>query len=1161
MNESDHGTTEWAAEEIFDEAVALAVKERIAFLDRVCGVDSELRRRVEDLLAAHEEESGFLPGDDSIETMADEASALEGEGTLIGRYKLLEKLGEGGFGSVWAAEQREPVKRRVALKIVKLGMDTKQVVARFEAERQALALMDHPNIAKVLDAGTTETGRPYFVMELVKGIPITKFFEVEGTSVSTKLKLFIRVCQAIQHAHQKGIIHRDIKPSNVMLTLHDGEPVPKVIDFGIAKATQGELTDKTIYTQYSQFIGTPAYMSPEQAEMSGLDIDTRSDVYSLGVLLYELLTGATPFDTKELMASGVDEMRKIIRERDPVRPSTRVSETMTANGRSASGLRLESIAHDLDWIVMKCLEKDRSRRYETANGLAMDLQRYLANEPILARPPSLKYRVQKAYRRNRYLVGGSAVVAVMLVLGVIVASYSWKREKAARLDADDARRGAESLAEFADRAREDADRYAREAKQNVYAADMNLAALALADNNLGKARRILAPYREDPKFEGELEWEWRYLWNQVNSTDEIDWSEHHNNAITAVSFLEDSSRVVSGSYDGSVKIWDHTNGEIETLMELEFGEIRTLAASSNGRYVGAVYRDSSRSTKSPFGLKLVDSVAGTVLAELKSAGSGNQHRSLGFLANGSRILNRQRELGWNLFDWRSQEAEFLSNVQRGPLAISEDERIVVIGSSRRGRFEVFHLEEKRGGLEVESGRRFDALAVSSTSGLVASGHFDPPVIRIFDARSGDSVRELMGHTAWVSSLEFSSDGRWLYSGAADQSVCIWDVESGELLKRYRGHTDEVWSLALSQDGALLASGGKDGSVRLWPGIPSLGRDPILRYLAEVDSPAFARAPEGEAALIAGIDRTDQTLVRLFEVGTKGKLKSRAIQSPAGPVLQVALGWEDRLWLLTETDQEDSRHLLEIDLKSEELVHRAVVVAGEGKSIGFARGGYFGKLSLTHLEVEGKGYASLFQWTGGTPELQPWPDYGEGGSYLLCASAALPLRNPVFLTGSGNVIVPSENGATPRAFRAHGQAIMGFSFSPDGKRLFTGGLDGYARCWDLETLEPVGNSMRSHLTAVHSLGLSPDGRRLVTGSVDGQVAIWDAQLQRELGVVDLSHLFRRVLHLTFLTNDILLVGGQDVRPSPGALKIVWHVCRAPIENSNAKPEIGFRNEWE
>jgi eukaryotic-like serine/threonine-protein kinase len=352
--------------EIFSAALERSTPEdRAAFLDEVCGADTALRRRVEALLARHFEDDSFMkaPGVGERPTILAPSPPAEQPGLLIARYKLLEKLGEGGFGSVWAAEQREPVRRRVALKIIKLGMDTKQVVARFEAERQALALMDHPNIAKVLDAGATDTGRPYFVMELVRGIPITQYCDQEKLAVRERLELFIKVCQAIQHAHQKGIIHRDIKPSNILVTLHDGVPVPKVIDFGIAKATQAELTELTIYTQHQQFIGTPAYMSPEQAEMSGLDIDTRSDIYSLGVLLYELLTGKTPFEPRTLLAAGLDEMRRIIREQEPARPSTRLGklareeQTTTAQRRQTEPPRLvRMLQGDLDWIAMKCLE-------------------------------------------------------------------------------------------------------------------------------------------------------------------------------------------------------------------------------------------------------------------------------------------------------------------------------------------------------------------------------------------------------------------------------------------------------------------------------------------------------------------------------------------------------------------------------------------------------------------------------------------------------------------------------------------------------------------------------------------------------------------------------------------------------------------------------------
>src|SRR6266699_1427484 len=393
---------------IFDAAVELPPERRAAYVLAACAGEDLLRQRVEALLRAHDSAGTFMDSlavDSRRETPVVKPS--EQPGDRIGRYKLLQQIGEGGCGVVYMAEQQEPVRRRVALKVIKLGMDTKQVIARFEAERQALALMDHPNIAKVFDAGATNTGRPFFVMELVRGIKLTDYCDQNNLPTSERLGLFIQVCRAIQHAHQKGIIHRDIKPSNILVTLHDGVPVPKVIDFGIAKATAGELTDKTIYTQFQQFIGTPAYISPEQAEMSGLDMDTRSDIYSLGVLLYELLVGRTPFDGKELLMSGLDEMRRTIREKEPLRPSTRLSAitpeelTVTAKRRSAEPPKLvHALQGDLDWIVMKCLEKDRARRYETASSLSADLKRYLQNEPVVARPPSAGYQFRKFVRRH-----------------------------------------------------------------------------------------------------------------------------------------------------------------------------------------------------------------------------------------------------------------------------------------------------------------------------------------------------------------------------------------------------------------------------------------------------------------------------------------------------------------------------------------------------------------------------------------------------------------------------------------------------------------------------------------------------------------------------------------------------------------------------------------
>jgi eukaryotic-like serine/threonine-protein kinase len=366
----------------------------------------------------------------------------------IGKYKLLQMLGEGGFGCVYMAEQSSasippgaPNPPRVALKIIKLGMDTKQVIGRFEAERQALAMMDHPNIAKVLDAGATETGRPYFVMELVKGVPITEYCDTNNLAVKERLVLFMLVCQAVQHAHQKGIIHRDLKPSNVMIAMHDGKPVPKVIDFGIAKAIDQKLTDKTVFTEMRQLIGTPEYMSPEQAEMTGLDIDTRSDIYSLGVLLYELLTGTTPLDAKSLRGGGCADIQRLIREVEPTRPSVRFAgladkahEIAQRRGTEPRSL-VRLLRGDLDWIVMKCLEKDRTRRYESADALAMEILRYLCDENISVSQPTSTQRLIKFARRNRLLVIWISVIAGAVLVGAGASMLAAWRETSARIEA------------------------------------------------------------------------------------------------------------------------------------------------------------------------------------------------------------------------------------------------------------------------------------------------------------------------------------------------------------------------------------------------------------------------------------------------------------------------------------------------------------------------------------------------------------------------------------------------------------------------------------------------------------------------------------------------------------------------------------------------------
>ncbi len=490
---------------LFAEVLAIADPvQREAFLMRACAGDARLQARMAKLLAAHARSEQFFsecgsdllreePG--SRNTELSKSSGATGPndtlpGQRIGNYKLLEQLGEGGCGVVYLADQLEPVHRRVALKLIKPGMDTKRVIARFEAERQALALMDHPYIAKVLDAGSTPTGRSYFVMEFVKGVKITAYCDENHLEARQRLELFIQICHAIQHAHQKGVIHRDIKPSNILVLLQDGRPLPKVIDFGIAKAVDDRLTKETTLTFQDQFIGTPAYMSPEQAAHNGLDVDTRSDIYSLGVLLYELLTGRTPFDQKDLVRSGLDEMRRRLREEDPQLPSrlltslTSADLTITAQQRHAEPPRLiKSLKGDLDWIVMKALEKDRQRRYETVNAMAMDVARYLNNEPVLARPPSRCYRIKKMVQRNKVAYASGLVVALSLVISLGISTRLLFREREAyrvqaqlRLKAEAAQRDAEAA-----RANEMQLRKEAEAREKVTQASVLLSHGALKE--------------------------------------------------------------------------------------------------------------------------------------------------------------------------------------------------------------------------------------------------------------------------------------------------------------------------------------------------------------------------------------------------------------------------------------------------------------------------------------------------------------------------------------------------------------------------------------------------------------------------------------------------------------------------------------------------------
>jgi WD40 repeat protein len=807
--------------EVFNLAIEFSSpEERAAYLSQVCAHDVALRQKVEALLRVHAEADqyfGTVPKDvrrASFSGLAGAAQAAsdvhinaisETPGDRIGRYKLLEKIGEGGMGVVYMAEQEEPVRRRVALKIIKLGMDTKQVVARFEAERQALALMDHPNIAKVLDGGAADTGRPFFVMELVQGVPITEFCDKNRLSAEERVKLFLPVCQAIQSAHQKGIIHRDLKPTNILVTFNpDGSGMPMVIDFGVAKATNQKLTEKTVFTNYAAMIGTPAYMSPEQAEMSRLDVDTRSDIYGLGVLLYELLTGTTPFPEKRLRSVGYNEIQRIIVEEEPDRPSTRLStlrgeqRSVVASNRGGSELTLgRAFPGDLDWIVMKCLEKDRGRRYETANGLARDLQRHLNNEPVVARPPSGAYRVRKFVYRNRVMVTAATAVGVVLILGTFVSTWQAIRATHAKREAEANERKAQAAQANEAQQRRRAEAGERSAQRLLYHASMQLAQEAWEQDNVRRLQELLDETATYP----DRGFEWFYWQRQTHS--ELMTLRGHGAGVVSVALSRDGQRIVTGGWEGTAKVWDAATG----------GELLTLRGHRDGVNCAAF---------SPDGRRIV-------------TGSGDRTAKVWDAATGNEQLTLTGHMGW------------VSSV-----AFSPDGRRIATGSADQ----TARVWDAASGTNLCAfkGHRaeINSVAFSPDGQRMVTGSRDFTA-KVWDATGGNEPFTLKGHTDGISSARFSPDGRRLGTGSFDQTAKVWDLATRKELFALKGHTNRIWSVAFSTDGQRIATASKDATARVWDATTGSQLLVLIGHSTNVGSVAFS--PDGRCLVTGGGDRT------------------------------------------------------------------------------------------------------------------------------------------------------------------------------------------------------------------------------------------------------------------------------------------------------------------
>lgn len=1026
-----------------------------------------------------------------------EGPRQEDAGTLISRYELMEKLGEGGFGEVWVAEQREPVRRSVALKIIKLGMDTKQIVARFEAERQALAMMEHPNIAKVLDAGATNTGRPYFVMELVRGIQITEYCDRNRLSTRERLELFHQICLAVQHAHQKGVIHRDIKPSNILVTLHDGVPVPKVIDFGIAKATQQDLTEKTLLTQIQQMIGTPAYMSPEQAEMSGLGIDTRTDIYSLGALLYELLTGQPPFDPKELTRGGVEEARKTIQEQEPQLPSTCVatlqgdSLSTTAARRSTEAPKLISLLRgDLDWIVMKCLEKDRTRRYETANGLAMDIKRHLSNETVVARPPNASYRFQKLVRRNKLAFAAIGAVSLTLILGMVASG--WQALRAWRAEGEAAAEAARANRE-ATRARETA----REMRRQSYAADMKAAHIAIRENNLRYALSLLRKYFPKQNEEDLRGVEWRYLWQACRS-DALKSLDHDGAIVRQAVFSPDGRYIATSSFDGMLRIWEVASGEIVEQFDgyRRDGPNHPVAFSPDGRFLAYGHAGNVVLRDITSGWKEVHELQGGSFAVL-------------FSPDGT-LLAVEAEDGVHLWDtstWTKTflETGFTGSSYQSHLAISGNSQLLAICRRSTRNIQVWDVMSRQMVARLpfpQQDHALTALAFVPGGRWLAAGT-SKGHLTFHDLESNKLIKTRQLHRGFLLGLDFSPEGNMLATGGADQIIHLWEWRSAptgpptlEKSHTLKGHWNEVWYLDYSPDGRILVSTSKDGTAKIWnataaPKRPiawDAGTDPWLLGFSN-DETTVHTLGTGQRE-IHSWDLMSLKLVNTFTLPQETALPNPLTRS--GILVEgdtVAFGMTNgtvQIWDLRSKEAERSirtgnSEVIVLGLSADRrLVFVWNVEARLGELWNLetgAREAAFSEFSVTYLKDVSDSYLGHVAFS---------PD----GRYLAYPTEDYQAK-----------LWDTHERRHWHTLEAHRWRLFRPKFSPNGKLLATASWDSNARLWNVASGKQTVPTLSGHLTGPHALVFSPDGRTLLTsGTGDGMVQFWNVATGKQMVIL-------------------------------------------------------------
>ena len=1081
--------------ELFNEARARpAGSERDQFVSQACQNDDELKTQVASLLRAHEKAGNFLT---VTELRSPNSVCREKTGDRIGRYKLLQQLGAGGCGVVYMAEQEEPVRRRVALKVIKLGMDTKSVIARFEAERQALALMDHPNIAKVLDAGATEAGRPFFVMELVRGTKITDYCNQNNLTTDQRLEVFTAVGHAVQHAHQKGVIHRDLKPSNILVTLHDGAPVPKVIDFGIAKATSDQrLTDKTVFTAFEQFIGTPAYMSPEQAEMSSDssgDIDTRSDVYSLGVLLYELLTGRTPLDAEELERSGMNEMRRRIREDEPPRPSTRLKGmqagnlTRVARERQTEGPKLIDVVRgDLDWIVMKCLEKDRTRRYETAGALVNDIKRYLSDEPVTARPPSRAYQFQKLVRRNRVPFAAAGAVATILVAGIVVTTSQAVRARRAEREQSALRRQADS--------------HNRDLRHTVGLLELRHAEdlLRTLDPAAGVAH-LVALLRRDPSNHIAAH-------RLVSALGHRNWAVpaarpmRHEDRVMAASFSPEGRQVLSASRDKTARIWDAATGELLATVAHQ-DQIICARYSSRGNYFVTASADGTARVWSTTNGRAVTPPLRHDSA-VHWAEFSNDGRSIVTAGEDktAKIWDAATgELKRNLSAHNSAVIRAHFSPDASAVATVTESGTIRLWSASSGTF-LFHSEGHRG--------RLNNLTFRPDGGTLASAGWDHTA-RLWNASNGSPGLVLQGHAAAVNTVAFSPDGQTLLTTSQDHTARLWKA-NGQPIGQPLLHEGDVGFGAFSPDGKTVVTTSWDNSARLWDARTGRLLCQPLRQHEAILHAGFS--PDGQKLVTASWDQNVQVWdiqprrFRGIRMGHDKAVISVACHPLGHSVLSASYDGTARLF-----DARTGQALCEPMVHQGAVRHAGYSADGErvvtASDDGTAR---------VWDSADGHAITGPLQHAKAVVDAQfsPKEDHVvtasvDGTARVWDGRSGRAITPPLKHAGAvkmaryssdGRWIVTAAEDSSAGVWDAHsGQAVTRFhhadhvqwaEFSPENRRVVSASSDNTARIWDAQTGRQIGLALR-HARTVQKAVFSPDGRYVVTASLDRTARVWDA----------------------------------------------------------------------